>query len=225
MAIINKTGITNGGTIQAEHVTRVIDALSGVSTDTLIISGTMTGSLIGSLTGTASFATNAINVAVTDTTSGTGPYYLMFADGTTGNRAARVDSNTLTFNATTNLLTATSSYANQALSSSFATTASFAANASSFPFTGSARITGSLTVSGSTILSGSRVELVGNAQFTNWVASRDSIINWSMAGSSGNGQFILPSAAPTSPVLGSMYFNGTSLSIYDGSVWQVFIPG
>ena len=27
MAIINKTGITNGGTVQAEHVTRAIDAL------------------------------------------------------------------------------------------------------------------------------------------------------------------------------------------------------
>jgi len=59
MAIINKTGITNGGTIQAEHVTRVIDALSGVSTDTLLITGSMTGSLIGTLTGTASFATSA----------------------------------------------------------------------------------------------------------------------------------------------------------------------
>jgi hypothetical protein len=59
MAIINKTGITNGGTIQAEHITRVIDALSGVSTDTLILSGSMTGSLIGTLTGTASFATSA----------------------------------------------------------------------------------------------------------------------------------------------------------------------
>ena len=59
MAIINKAGITNGGTIQAEHITRVIDALSGVSTDTLILSGSMTGSLIGALTGTASFATSA----------------------------------------------------------------------------------------------------------------------------------------------------------------------
>ena len=42
MAIINKTGITNGGTIQAEHITRVIDALSGVSTDSLILTGSMT---------------------------------------------------------------------------------------------------------------------------------------------------------------------------------------
>jgi hypothetical protein len=59
MAIINKTGITNGSTIQSEHITRVIDALSGASTDTLILSGSMTGSLIGTLTGTASFATSA----------------------------------------------------------------------------------------------------------------------------------------------------------------------
>jgi hypothetical protein len=55
MAIINKTGITNGGTIQAEHITRAIDALSGVGTDSIIASGSFTGSL----TGTASFATSA----------------------------------------------------------------------------------------------------------------------------------------------------------------------
>lgn len=55
MAILNKTGITTGGTIQAEHVTRTIDALTGVSTDTIIA----TGSFSGPLTGTASFATSA----------------------------------------------------------------------------------------------------------------------------------------------------------------------
>lgn len=55
MALINKTGITDGGTIQAEHITRAIDALSGVSTDSVIASGSFTGAL----TGTASFATSA----------------------------------------------------------------------------------------------------------------------------------------------------------------------
>jgi hypothetical protein len=59
MAIINKTGITNGGTIQAEHVTRAIDALSGGSTDTIVATGSFSGSLRGTLTGTASFATSA----------------------------------------------------------------------------------------------------------------------------------------------------------------------
>ena len=47
MALINKTGITNGGTIQAEHVTRAIDALSGGSTDSVIATGSFTGSFKG----------------------------------------------------------------------------------------------------------------------------------------------------------------------------------
>jgi hypothetical protein len=63
MAILNKTGITNGGTIQAEHVTRTIDALTGVSTDTIVATGSFTGSFkgsfIGNLTGNADNATTA----------------------------------------------------------------------------------------------------------------------------------------------------------------------
>jgi len=47
MAIINKTGITNGSTIQAEHVTRAIDALSGGSTDTVVATGSFSGSFKG----------------------------------------------------------------------------------------------------------------------------------------------------------------------------------
>jgi hypothetical protein len=70
-------------------------------------------------------ATNADNIAVTNTTTGTGPYYLMFADGTTGYRATRVDSSTLTFNATTNTLTV----ANLTGTSSFATLAASATTA------------------------------------------------------------------------------------------------
>lgn len=58
MAIINKTGITNGTTIQAEHITRAIDALSGSSTDTIIATGSFSGSLVGLAT-SASFATTA----------------------------------------------------------------------------------------------------------------------------------------------------------------------
>jgi hypothetical protein len=62
MAIINKTGITSGGTIQAEHVTRAIDALSGGSTDTIAATGSFSGSFRGTLTGTASFALNAPSI-------------------------------------------------------------------------------------------------------------------------------------------------------------------
>ena len=63
MAIINKTGISNGGTIQAEHITRVIDALSSVSTDSIVATGSFTGSFRGPLTGTASFATAATSAS------------------------------------------------------------------------------------------------------------------------------------------------------------------
>jgi hypothetical protein len=47
MAIINKTGIIDAGLIQAEHVTRIIDALSGIGTDTIITTGSFSGSFVG----------------------------------------------------------------------------------------------------------------------------------------------------------------------------------
>lgn len=131
MAVINKTGITNGSTIQAEHITRAIDALSGVSTDTIIATGSFSGSFKGdgsALTGIT--ATSAQGVDLTNTTTGTGPYYPIFSSTTSTGAILRTDTSTFTYNATTNTLTATSSYANQALSSSFATSASISSNAS-----------------------------------------------------------------------------------------------
>ena len=111
-------------------------------TDSLTLASTITGltsvsstSFTGSLQGTSSWATNATNAtnaantAVTDTTSGTGPYYVTFVAGTTGNQAQLVDSAALTFNATTNTLTVTSSYANQALSASYAASTNNITNA------------------------------------------------------------------------------------------------
>ena len=129
MAVINKTGITNGTTIQAEHVTRAIDALSGGSTDTVIASGSFSGSLTGNAT-TATTATNATNTAVTNTSTGTGPYYITFVESATGNVGQRVDATGLTYNATTDTITATASFATTALSASYASnvpvTASYA---------------------------------------------------------------------------------------------------
>ena len=111
-------------------------------TDSLTLATTITGltsvsstSFTGSLQGTSSWATNATNAtnaantAVTDTTSGTGPYYVTFVDSTTGNLAQRVDSTGLTYNATTNTLTVTSSYAIQALSASYAASTNNITNA------------------------------------------------------------------------------------------------
>jgi hypothetical protein len=67
--------------------------------------------LTGSLFGTASYALVASASTITDTTTGVGPYYVTFVDGTSGNRPLRVDNAALTFNATTNLLTTTASNA------------------------------------------------------------------------------------------------------------------
>lgn len=60
---------------------------------------------------TATTATNATNTAVTDTTTGTGPYYITFTAASTGNTPQLVDSTGLTYNATSNTITATASFA------------------------------------------------------------------------------------------------------------------
>jgi hypothetical protein len=68
MALLNKTGISDGGTIQANHITRIINALTGESTDTVIASGSFTGTVVASnnsvFAGRTSFtATTASNDA------------------------------------------------------------------------------------------------------------------------------------------------------------------
>ena len=44
MATISKSGISTNSTIQAEHITRVIDALDGTSGDNIVLSGSLTTS-------------------------------------------------------------------------------------------------------------------------------------------------------------------------------------
>ena len=63
MAIINKTGITSGGTVQAEHVTRAIDALSGGSTDSIQATGSFSGTLTGAVVLTTNSTIGGITVA------------------------------------------------------------------------------------------------------------------------------------------------------------------
>jgi len=128
------------GTNLAVEGTDSLTLATTITGITSITSTNFTGSLLGNVVGTASWATNAVSsltsskFTVTDTTSGTGPYYIVFTEGTTGAQTPRVDSSTLTFNATSNTLTVTSSFANQATSASFASTASFVQNAVSASF-------------------------------------------------------------------------------------------
>lgn len=208
MAIINKTGISNGTTIQAEHVTRAIDALSGGSTDSVVA----TGSFNGTLTGTASFATTALSSS-----------YALSA--LSASYAANVP-----VTASYALTALSSSYA---LTSSFALNAGGGAG---FPFTGSAQVTGSmgitgslrvsnpsvqyaLLVSGSTLVSGSNIGFVGQVDnATNLTANKNGIINLSGLGGTGfNGKFVLPTNQPEQPVAGTIYWDDDANRLY---VWS-----
>ena len=64
----------------------------------VLTAGTFTGALSGT-------ATNASNIAITDTPTTSGTYYPVFVSATTGNTAARTDSSTFTYNPNTNTLT------------------------------------------------------------------------------------------------------------------------
>ena len=130
MAIINKTGITNGGTIESEHITRIIDALSSGSSE-IAATGSFTGSFKGPLTGTATSATTAAQVTLEGPSIDPSDRYIVYTPTLSGN--ATLDNvNTLRFNPITNVLSVTGSINLSGPltgTASFATTASYALNA------------------------------------------------------------------------------------------------
>jgi hypothetical protein len=252
MAIINKTGITTGGTIDAEHVTRAIDALSGGSTDTVIATGSFNGSLTGTAT-TASYVLNAVSSSFATTAS--------FA--TSASRAVSSSFATTASFATSTSMAVSSSFAttasfatsaSRAVSSSFATTASFALNAGAgtgFPFTGSARITGSLGVTGSASFTGSLNVVNSFAASSsylevtaqNFLINADSVTvgsgifgadvtfggksNLNLRNVNLGVGFVIPISESLSPTTGSMFFDSTvpALYIYDGTQWTYITLG
>jgi hypothetical protein len=176
MGTISRTGITGASAIQPTHITNIIDALDGTSTTTTVVAS---GSFSGSLTGLATTATTAsyvANVQVTNNTTGTGPYSIPFVNVSAFNPALAfttpvsqlVDASGLTYNATSNTITATAS---------FATTASYAINGGSgggifiatgskYATTNNVDITGSLNISGSiNVTAGITGSMLGTASF------------------------------------------------------------
>jgi hypothetical protein len=173
------------GTNLAVEGTDSLTLASTITGLTSVSATSFTGSLLGNVNGTASWATNAVtatnatNTAVTDTTTGTGPYYVTFVAGTTGNQAQLVDSAGLLFNATTNTLSTTAS---------IATTASYAASTNNITnaitnntdnrvltATGGGTINGesnltfdgtTLTITGNEVISGN-LTVLGTASFQN----------------------------------------------------------
>lgn len=69
----------------------------------------------------ASYAGTASMIEITDTTTGVGPYYVVFVSQSSGIRTPRVDSTGLTYNATTDTLSTTASWASNAVTASYST--------------------------------------------------------------------------------------------------------
>lgn len=123
--------VIGGGSVSNLGV-RAINGTGNILATTGATGVSMTGSFSGSffgaigggtVVGSVDNANTSSKVTVTDTTTGTGPYYVAFTAGTTGAQSVLVDSAALTFNATTNTLTVTSSLA---ITASNANTASVA---------------------------------------------------------------------------------------------------
>jgi hypothetical protein len=130
MAIINKTGITTGGTIDAEHITRAIDALSGQSAASIVATGSFNGDVTGSFLGTASYASLANRINVSDNTNGANEVYPVFVSSTGSNQVLTADSVTFKYIPVGNLIMATASLARTA---SLAFTASVANTINQLP--------------------------------------------------------------------------------------------
>jgi hypothetical protein len=189
------------------------------SSDSLTLASqiSVTG-VTASLFGTSSWASNAVTAlrsnefVVTNTTTGTGPYYVVFTDGTSGAQTPRVDSAALTFNATTNTLTVTSSFATQAVSASFASSVNNLTNAITnnadnrvLTATGGGTINGegnltfdgtTLTVTGNQVLTGNLV-VQGTASFqqtTNLEVADRFVLFASGSNSAGDGGIVIQQA-------------------------------
>ena len=159
MALIPKTNITTGNTIQASDITNIVEALDGTpGSYTVITTGSFTGSFTGALAGSSSYALTAsyaLNGGGGATTGGADED-VQYNSGGVFSGSSRFSFNGTKVSITNGgTLNATGSLQG---SSSYALTASYALNAGGgvgFPFTGSAIISSSLAVTGSMKISGS----------------------------------------------------------------------
>jgi hypothetical protein len=192
---------------------------------------------------TASFATNILNTQVTNTTTGTGPYSITFVDVSALNPALafstqvtqRVDASGLTYNASTNTITTTASYA---VTASRAVTASFADLSSqvlvqrtatdadhfmvivdsgnSTPTAESLNTVTNIRVNPGTDTI-SAVTVTGSFNVTGSISAvKFATVDFSViASASGTGQFAIPVTQTSgTPKPGSMYWNDATEVLY-----------
>ena len=239
MATISRSGITGGSTIQPVHITNIIDALDGTSTTTTVVAtGSFSGSLVGALTGTASFATSALSASYALTASyainggsgGGGIFALTGSVYSTTNNLNITGSLSVTAGVTASIQ-GTASFADTAdqllvsrtlIDGSFFPVIADSSNAASTPER--LKTTSGITINPFTnlitgaTLSGSLSGSVGlSGSFT--VQNKHATVNLSfIAGGdgTGTGQFILPTSQTTTspPAAGSVYWNDATSTLY-----------
>ena len=111
------------------------------------------------------------------------------------------------------------SYASTALTASFATTASFAVTATT-------SATASIATTASFAVTASNANFLDGLDSTAFVLLSGSnvmtgsvVLSGKLSFNAGQGNFVLPSQTPPVPVVGSAYFSGSALYIYDGTSW------
>ena len=243
MATISRAGISQGGTIQPAHITNIIDALDGTSPTTTVVA---TGSFVGTLTGTSSYATTALSSSYAVTASfalnGGGGGGGIFA--LTGSKYATTNDLEITgsLQVTAGVTASLQGTASFAVSASRAVTASFAdlsrqvlvqrtaADADHFmvivdsgnstPTAESLNTVTNIRVNPGTDTI-SAVTVSGSFSITGSVnATKFSTVDFSViASASGSGQFAIPVTQTSSqPKAGSMYWDDATSTLYIYSV-------
>ncbi len=104
---INATGTVTGSVVDLQYLEYSSGGAVTVR-DNLTVDGSVTSSgFIGNLTGTATTATNATNIGITDDTTTNATMYPLWVTANTGNLPAKVSSSKITFNPSTATLTTT----------------------------------------------------------------------------------------------------------------------
>lgn len=201
------TNLTStGNTILGNATSDLIAATGSVS-----ISGSL--SIVGTLNATSSnaisssYAATSSTVALTDTTTGAGPYYVTFVDGTTGARSLRTDSQTLTWDATTNTLSSSGTFVSSEITSS---TALFTNKLNFVELMSTGSIISDVNISASAVTSSNTVFSITSLVST---GSSVALLIDSVSGTSGTAFAI---SASRGIIVGTQ-FTGSSLSVTGNS--------
>ena len=198
MALLSKSGIGTGNTIQSSHITNIYDALNGSGSYEIVATGSFSGSFAGSIT-SASFASTASFV----TTAQTASYVL---SSVSASRSTSSSFATLAATATTAsyivtaqtasyIVTAqTASYVLNSVSASFATSASRSTSAS-FSTSSSVSVSASFAVTASHLLNATADTNIANS---NLIISTNATRVLSHA---GNSRMIISKSADDSSIL------------------------